>query len=855
MKCYENLLVHNIKESQCSSENNSAGAYPYNSSSRCVSEIDQEIEALVEGIKDNEYCGLTERLPDGGARLRQVNELLGEVVKTPRKNCEEMSKPLAAIVQSELASTRRKLALLRGAGSKLPDGGHQLLCKLGAAEKEIAQKEEQVRKNRSGEEVQSPTSLIREAWQAQRMDLQSLISEERDKMLEHLTQKKVNDAKVNPRSIIMEALKVLHSNLESMPSEDMVVEQPAGLRPSIQLFPHQKQALSWLLWRESQVPAGGILADDMGFGKTLTMISLVLKHRELEAEMEKARMERGEDAKENNWNGKGSELVMSKTTLIVCPASLLGQWDKEVDTKVKSGRLRVLVYHGNNRKCSARALARYDLVITTYGTVQSEVKSVLGDKADKETKTKMDDLVAAEDMTSTKGQSELLGVAWERIILDEAHQIRNPRSLTSQSVCRLRAERRWCLTGTPIQNKELDMYALVRFIRCSPFDEYRVWKVWIDNKSAQGQERMNTLVRSLLLRRTKETKSQVTGKAIVDLPEKQKIEHKIELTPEERKVYMEVFSFSRAALKRYMDQNEEKQEMKELGFSGSAATKAKSSDDDFSYRPGAGSEMEQPENVKAHHILVLLLRLRQICCHPGLIKSMLDTETKATEGLQDDDGEELDLISAMEDMSVSKSKPQQKILDLSNPVFGSKRISSKITTVIEELRELKRKGKETGFIEKTMIVSQWTSMLQIIKVHVEAIGLRCAEINGQIQVKLRGNIVTEFNQESSRGPQVMLLSLAAGGVGLNLVGANHLFLLDMHWNPQLEAQACDRIYRVGQTREVKIHRFVVEDSVEEKILLLQEKKLSLAQDVLTGAKRSGANKLSMDDLKMLFQVN
>ena len=96
-------------------------------------------------------------------------------------------------------------------------------------------------------------------------------------------------------------------------------------------------------------------------------------------------------------------------------------------------------------------------------------------------------------------------------------------------------------------------------------------------------------------------------------------------------------------------------------------------------------------------------------------------------------------------------------------------------------------------------------MLNIIKVHINKLGIKCAEINGQIQVKLRGDIVEDFNR-NPRGAQVMLLSLAAGGVGLNLVGANHLFLLDMHWNPQLEAQACDRVFRVGQTKEVKIHR-------------------------------------------------
>merc|ERR1719450_543643 len=144
-------------------------------------------------------------------------------------------------------------------------------------------------------------------------------------------------------------------------------------------------------------------------------------------------------------------------------------------------------------------------------------------------------------------------------------------------------------------------------------------------------------------------------------------------------------------------------------------------------------------------------------------------------------------------------------------------------------------------------------MLEVVKKHVNNIGLKIAEINGKVNVKSRADIVDDFNRKDG-GAQVMLLSLAAGGVGLNLVGANHLFLLDMHWNPQLEKQACDRVYRVGQTKEVKIHRFVVEGSVEERILQLQEKKLNLANDVLTGAKRTGANKLSFDDLKMLFQV-
>merc|ERR1719471_2448266 len=307
------------------------------------------------------------------------------------------------------------------------------------------------------------------------------------------------------------------------------------------------------------------------------MISLILKHREIEEERRRA----GETEDEDDWKEKMGDLVKSDTTLIICPASLLGQWEEEAENKVRSSQVRLLVYHGNNRKVSARALARYDIVVTTYGTVQSEVKSVLGEAALKDSKKKMEDLRAAEDIGNKKTTSELLNVAWERIILDEAHQVRNPKALTSLAVCRLKAASRWCVTGTPIQNKELDLYSLLRFLRCYPFDEYQVWKRWIDSKSSQSQERMNTLVRTLLLRRTKEQKSNVTGDKIVSLPEKFKLEHKITLSEEEKMVYDKVFSFSQTALQNYMAKAREKEEEK-LGGSGAftfnyAASKAGSS--------------------------------------------------------------------------------------------------------------------------------------------------------------------------------------------------------------------------------------------------------------------------------------
>ena len=660
---------------------------------------------------------------------------------------------------------------------KLPDGGAKIRSKLAECEEEIIRLTEEV--------AAAPApDMTNSAWAGDRGQLYG----------GRMNQQRKEEAK----SVTVEAMTKIHESLETMPDEGDEETQPVMLRSNVILFAYQRQGLAWLLWRETQHPAGGILADDMGLGKTLTMISLILKHRELI----KVEDSTNEIESEKDDYEKTEEIVKSNTTLIICPASLIGQWEREVENRVKKGSLNLLVYHGNKRKCSASTLARYDIVITTYGTVQSEVKSALGENAD--IKKNMEDLQSADDQVIQKTNIELLNIAWKRIILDEAHQIRNPKSLTSQAVCLLRAERRWCVTGTPIQNKELDLYSLLRFLRCYPFDEYQVWKKWIENNSVQGQERMNTLVRTLLIRRTKEQTSSITGKKLVELPAKYSEEHRIILGKEEKNVYDKVFGFSQTALQNYMTKARIK-EKESQGPKNMGTGSGEGRDDKKALGQG---DMASHSEVKAHHLLVLLLRLRQICCHPGLIKSMLDQDTKLSEGIEED-GEEIDLISAVEDMNISNTEKKdavpERILDVNNPVFDEARSSSKIDTVVEELKKLAMKKKTGGGIEKAVIVSQWTSMLNIIKLHIKRIGMECAEINGQVQVKIRGNIVEDFNN-NQKGPQVMLLSLAAGGVGLNLVGANHLFLLDMHWNPQLEAQACDRIYRVGQAKEVTIHR-------------------------------------------------
>lgn len=192
------------------------------------------------------------------------------------------------------------------------------------------------------------------------------------------------------------------------------------------------------------------------------------------------------------------------------------------------------------------------------------------------------------------------------------------------------------------------------------------------------------------------------------------------------------------------------------------------------------------------------------------------------------------------------SKASAKVLMRTNPVFNLERPSSKMLKVIKVFEEKVQEG------DKAIIISQWTSVLNILKTHFSQKRIQFLSLDGTVPVKDRQKIVNEVNDPRSE-KRILFLSLTAGGVGLNLVGANHLFLIDLHWNPQLEAQAQDRIYRVGQKKDVFIYKFMCTETVEQRIKALQDKKLALAEGVLTGSKTTGS-KLTIEDLKTLFNM-
>lgn len=633
-----------------------------------------------------------------------------------------------------------------------------------------------------------------------------------------------------------ETIDHLHKSLESCPDAEDEASDAKGIK--VTLMAHQRRALAWLLWRENQNPCGGILADDMGLGKTLTMIALILA-KKVKAKKE---VEKKEERKEETWVSKtDSSLVVSKGTLIICPASLIHHWKREIDRHVKTGRLTVYLYHGPNREKSAKVLADYDVVVTTYSLVSKEIP-VQKEDAEKPSKD-------AADVPSRS--APLLRVTWARVVLDEAHNIKNPKVQTSMAVCQLRAQARWAVTGTPIQNNLLDMYSLLKFLRCSPFDEYKVWKAQVDNGSKRGRERLNILTRTLLLRRTKDQLDS-TGKPLVPLPDRTCKVHQLKLSQDEQAVYDVVFAQSRSTLQNYLKRHEGNDVKKGNASCSNPFDKVAQEFGMSQFDPAVSSSQQPQQASSTVHILSLLLRLRQCCCHLSLLKKTLDTSELQGDGIVLSLEEQLNALSLSSSPSSSDSHPKDTVAlngtRFPSQLFEDTSKSTKIAAIVSELKAIGQKSDD----QKSVIVSQWTSMLKIVAVHLRRMGLRYAVIDGTVNPKHRMDLVEEFNTNPD-GPQVMLVSLCAGGVGLNLIGGNHLFLIDMHWNPALEDQACDRIYRVGQRKDVTIHRFVCDGTVEEKISTLQAKKKELAQNVLSGT-GSTFSKLSLADLRIIFGV-
>ncbi|CAM8987954.1 unnamed protein product [Rhodiola kirilowii] len=762
---------------------------------------------------------------------------------------------------------------------------------------------------------------------------------------------------------------IMRAVIEDINQPVLEAELPDGLL-SITLLKHQKIALAWMLQKETKscTCAGGILADDQGLGKTISMIALIQMQRYMDSEksntndnctQEALNLDDDDDntdaaplSVDQNNEHQQSKLTPSigisagsfnrkkpaAKTLVVCPASVLRQWARELDEKVhnsEDSKLSVLIYHGGNRTKDPSELAKFDVVLTTYALVTNEVpKEPLADQEDQDGlhgesnglhsgfahKKKKKELASKKKTKKGKSNMDsdsidcnsgaLAKVCWYRVILDEAQTIKNHRTQVARACCRLRAKKRWCLSGTPIQNSVDDLYSYFRFLRYDPYAKYKSFcagiKLPISRNSVQGYKKLQVLLRTVMLRRTKDTR--IGGEPIINLPPKSIQLNKVDFSPEERMFYSKLEAESRSQFKKYAEAGTVSQNYANILLMLLRLRQAcdhpllvKGFNSDFVGKEAYKMARSLPRDM-LFNLLNLLESSKAICrvcddppedavvtmcghvfCHQCVSESLTgDDHTCPAVGCKEQLGEDIVYSEATLRKSLSDSFSNIPVDSYSVPeksiAFEDDYCSSKIRTVVEFLNSMNNSRPEpngsvpcnadlssrngagysnsrNALPEKAIIFSQWTGMLDLFEMSLKQTPLVYRRLDGTMTLNARDKAVKDFNTDLE--VTVMLMSLKAGNLGLNMVAACHIVLLDLWWNPTTEDQAIDRAHRIGQTRPVTVSRLTIKDTVEDRILALQEEKRKMVSSAFgDGEDRSGgsAARLTFEDLTYLFRV-
>lgn len=487
------------------------------------------------------------------------------------------------------------------------------------------------------------------------------------------------------------------AELKNLP--DKPITQPASFHG--ELRPYQLRGLAWLDGL-ARLGLGGILADDMGLGKTIEVLALLL-HRQNQSPQ------------------------FGPPTLLVCPTSLLGNWEREIAKFAPS--IPFFVHHGNNRDELPKYFKPHTIILTTYGVIRRE-----------------------EEIFSTR--------TWGLVVVDEAQAIKNAGSAQAKAVRKLKAPCKLALTGTPIENRLLELWSIMSFALtgylgneagfkerfATPIEKYR---------DPDAANELRQRVGPFILRRLKTDRN-----IIQDLPEKNEMKVYTQLTKEQALLYQ---------------------------------TRVEQMDKDLA----AASSIE-----RRGRILALLTHLKQICNHPS------------------------------------------QFLKQQGPYKARSGKLERLTDMLDEVLE-------SG--EKALVFTQFREMGDRLQIHLtETLGFEPPFLHGGSSREQRDEMVRTF-QEDVDGPKVMLLSLKAGGVGLNLTAATHVFHYDRWWNPAVEDQATDRTYRIGQTHNVQVHKFITMGTLEEKIDGMLESKRDLA-DRVVGTGEGWLTELDDDALRRLVSL-
>lgn len=722
-----------------------------------------------------------------------------------------------------------------------------------------------------------------------------------------------------------------------------------------------------------------------------------------------------------NWK-RDNIKIRSRATLVVLPLTLVSAWEEQIRLHwAPDKRPKIYVHHGHTRLKDPKKIARHNIVMTTYSTLASEY-SIIATHEDSDSEEDENDedeeevivtdeqgnaigrrMTAAEKAALIKKKNSanrkrkrkadkrkrlekgegfpLQQIEWFRIVLDEAHTIKESRTLQSRASCFLIARSRICLTGTPVQNRIQDLYALIKFLRLEPFDDLVVWnrfcasvdsKIGLEaakriKKSTDKEEPLDstamkcvqTIMKYLTLRRTKDMKM-ADGTKILELPPKYSRTVQLDFDPHERATYNEMrqqykddfeemkkndmLKYNYASILHEisnlrmtcdhielvesnkdirhrkadpLNQNEDPDALiKREGISRDRAIRffevLCSSDKadcamchhDLSTFADESSRQESPIEEIGQGISedqgskrpVLTKCAHLLCTHclekavnaGGQTMDNIDEETRIA---CPDCGTAIAALTEIRTLApgdIEKNTKARNILtketfgaDIGVPVDKRSNYSTKIRALVEELETFSQSNpfsklydankphldqvaadateKEMGYEEvyiaeagsatrpiKSVVFSQWTSMLDRVARAVHRAGIKSATLDGRMQRSERNEHLEKFKNDPS--VEVFLISLKAGGVGLNLVSACRAYLLEPYWNPATENQGLDRVHRMGQLRPVVTTKYIVSRCIEENMLELQRLKMELAESV--GGKRRTMNR--EQELNILF---
>lgn len=702
-------------------------------------------------------------------------------------------------------------------------------------------------------------------------------------------------------------------------------------------------------------------------------------------------------------------VTRSRATLVVLPLTLVSAWESQIQEHWAADLYpSVYIYHGAGRLSDAKQIADHDIVMTTYSTLAGEYSLLTAEDEESDEEEdhegdiyEVDDLgndiqvlTAAEKAVQLKKEEKgrkkrdrlakrkrkgenrvapLQQIEWFRILLDEAHTIKEARTLQARAVCHLVGARRLCLTGTPVQNRIDDLFSLIRFLGLDPFDDRGVWNQFcgarekfaslrmarresMDTKNSEPIDsmalaRVQTIMKFVTLRRTKDTPAPNGQGKLLDLPAKFTRVLKLEFDRREMATY-------NAMRQRYKD--------------------------DF-------EQMKASDTLKYNYATILheISNLRMTCDHMELVDASVDAKRRkdyATQGAEDDpwaaiqrdglsreravrffellcssdearcrvcDHDLADFVDSVPSSPITTSvdegarrwpvltrcahlfcsvclrkafgtmafddptddtraacpecgvsvSPLTDLLQLqpsdvehasgeilsadkfasesSRPIDQRSGYSSKVKALVEELEYFSKSNPASYIYDplapsleqvaqkvedgdavvvkfapkdhseivpiKSVVFSQWTKMLDRVATAIHRAGIKATKLDGRMRRQDRSDSLEHFRNDPS--VEVLLISLKAGGIGLNLVSACRAYLLEPYWNPATENQGLDRIHRMGQTRPVVMTKYIMANSIEENMLELQKRKLQLAESV--GGKRRSAMERD-EELGILF---